>query len=88
LINTKCGFVATVGRPNAGKSSLLNWLVGEKITMVSHKANATRKRSNVIVMNGEDQIVFVDTPGIHENEKLINKFMLEEALKSCSAPAL
>jgi len=82
LIETKCGFVATVGRPNAGKSSLLNWLVGEKITMVSHKANATRKRSNVIVMNKEDQIVFVDTPGIHETEKLINQFMLEEALKA------
>jgi len=82
LIKTKCGFVATVGRPNAGKSSLLNWLVGEKITMVSHKANATRKRSNVIVMNDEDQIVFIDTPGIHENEKLINQFMLEEALKA------
>jgi GTP-binding protein Era len=77
-----CGFVATVGRPNAGKSSLLNWLVGEKINMVSHKANATRKRSNTIVMHGEDQIVFVDTPGIHEKEKLINQFMLEEALKA------
>lgn len=82
MIKTKCGFVATVGRPNAGKSSLLNWLVGEKITMVSHKANATRKRSNVIVMSGDDQIVFVDTPGIHETEKLINQFMLEEALKA------
>lgn len=82
MIETKCGFVATVGRPNAGKSSLLNWLVGEKITMVSHKANATRKRSNVIVMNGDDQIVFIDTPGIHETEKLINQFMLEEALKA------
>ncbi len=82
MIDTKCGFVATVGRPNAGKSSLLNWLVGEKITMVSHKANATRKRSNVIVMNDEDQLVFIDTPGIHESEKLINQFMLEEALKA------
>lgn len=82
MIKTKCGFVATVGRPNAGKSSLLNWLVGEKITMVSHKANATRKRSNVIVMSGDDQIIFVDTPGIHETEKLINQFMLEEALKA------
>lgn len=77
-----CGFVATVGRPNAGKSSLLNWLVGEKINMVSHKANATRKRSNTIVMHEDDQIVFVDTPGIHEKEKLINQFMLEEALKA------
>jgi len=81
-ISTKCGYVSTIGRPNAGKSSLLNWLVGEKITMVSHKANATRKRSNVIVMHNDDQIVFVDTPGLHEKEKLINQFMLDEALKA------
>ena len=80
--NNKCGYVSTIGRPNAGKSSLLNWLVGEKITMVSHKANATRKRSNVIVMHEDDQIVFVDTPGLHEKEKLINQFMLDEALKA------
>ena len=79
---TKCGDVSVVGRPNAGKSSLLNWLVGEKIAMVSHKANATRKRSNIIVMHNDDQIVFVDTPGIHETEKLLNKFMLDEALKA------
>ena len=78
----KCGYVSTIGRPNAGKSSLLNWLVGEKINMVSHKANATRKRSNTIVMHGDDQIIFVDTPGLHENEKLINQFMLDEALKA------
>ena len=79
---TKCGYVSVVGRPNAGKSSLLNWLVGEKIAMVSHKANATRKRSNIIVMHEDDQIVFVDTPGIHETEKLLNQFMLDEALKA------
>ncbi len=85
---TKCGYVATVGRPNAGKSSLLNWLIGEKIAMVSHKANATRKRSNIIAMHqgideeDESQIIFVDTPGIHEKEKLINQFMLDEALKA------
>ena len=79
---TKCGYVSVVGRPNAGKSSLLNWLVGEKIAMVSHKANATRKRSNIIVMHEDDQIIFVDTPGIHETEKLLNQFMLEEALKA------
>jgi len=79
---TKCGYVSVVGRPNAGKSSLLNWLVGEKIAMVSHKANATRKRSNIIVMHDDDQIVFVDTPGIHETEKLLNQFMLDEALKA------
>ena len=79
---TKCGYVSVVGRPNAGKSSLLNWLVGEKIAMVSHKANATRRRSNIKVMHEEDQIVFVDTPGIHETEKLLNQFMLDEALKA------
>ncbi len=81
-MNTKCGYVSVVGRPNAGKSSLLNWLVGEKIAMVSHKANATRKRSNIIVMHNNNQLVFVDTPGLHETEKLINKFMLDEALKA------
>ncbi len=79
---SKCGYVSVVGRPNAGKSSLLNWLVNEKIAMVSHKANATRKRSNIIVMNGDDQIIFVDTPGLHQTEKLLNKFMLDEALKA------
>jgi len=79
---TKCGYVSVVGRPNAGKSSLLNWLVGEKIAMVSHKANATRKRSNIIVMHEDHQIIFVDTPGIHETEKLLNQFMLDEALKA------
>ena len=68
---TKCGYVATVGRPNAGKSSLLNWLLGEKIAMVSHKANATRKRSNIIIMYKNNQLIFIDTPGIHENEKLL-----------------
>ncbi|ABV67943.1 GTP-binding protein Era-like protein [Aliarcobacter butzleri RM4018] len=79
---TKCGYVSVVGRPNAGKSSLLNWLVGEKIAMVSHKANATRKRSNIIVMHEDDQVIFIDTPGIHETEKLLNQYMLDEALKA------
>jgi len=49
-LSTKAGFVAVVGRPNAGKSTLLNWLVGEKLAMVSKKAQATRKRMNIIVM--------------------------------------
>jgi len=78
----KCGYVSVVGRPNAGKSSLLNWLVGEKIAMVSHKANATRKRSNIIVMHEENQIIFIDTPGLHKKQKLLNQFMLDEALKA------
>lgn len=79
---SKCGFVALIGRPNAGKSTLMNSLLGEKIAMVSQKANATRKRSNAIVMYKGDQIIFVDTPGLHEKEKVLNQFMLEEALKA------
>jgi len=78
----KSGFVAVTGRPNAGKSSLLNWLVEEKLTLVSHKSNATRKRANIIVMHEDNQIIFVDTPGIHEREKLLNQFMLEEVLRA------
>lgn len=81
-IDTKAGFVAVVGRPNAGKSTLLNYIVGEKLAMVSKKAQATRKRMNIIVMHGNTQIIFVDTPGIHEKERLLNQFMLEEALKA------
>jgi GTP-binding protein Era len=81
-IETKAGFVSVIGRPNAGKSSLLNWIVGEKIALVSHKANATRKRSNIIAMHKNTQIIFVDTPGIHEKERLLNQFMMDEALKA------
>ena len=80
--DTKAGFVAVVGRPNAGKSTLLNHLVGEKLAMVSKKAQATRKRMNIIVMHKNAQIIFVDTPGIHEKERLLNQFMLDEALKA------
>ena len=79
---TKAGFVALIGRPNAGKSTLMNSLLGEKIAMVSQKANATRRRSNAIVMHDETQIIFVDTPGLHEREKVLNQFMLDEALKA------
>ncbi len=78
----KAGFVALVGRPNAGKSTMLNWILGEKIAMTSQKANATRRRLNAIVMHKDDQIIFVDTPGLHEKEKMLNQFMLEEALKA------
>lgn len=79
---SKAGFAAIIGRPNAGKSTLLNALLGEKIAMVSQKANATRRRLNAIVMHGEDQLIFVDTPGLHEKERQLHRFMLEEALKA------
>ena len=80
----KSGFVGILGKPNAGKSTLLNWLLGEKIALTSPKANASRKRVNAIVMHGEDQIILLDTPGLHEKEKLLNQFMLKEALKALS----
>lgn len=84
---SKAGFVAVLGRPNAGKSTLLNFLCGQNLALVSHKANATRKRMNFIInhtrSDGEiAQIIFVDTPGIHKQEKLLNQFMLQEALKA------
>ena len=78
----RAGFIAVIGRPNAGKSTLLNYLVGERVAMVSKKAQATRKRMQIIVMHEESQLIFVDTPGIHEKEKLINQFMMQEALKA------
>ncbi len=80
--HVKSGFVGILGKPNAGKSTLLNWLLGEKIALVSSKANASRKRVNAIVMHKNNQIILLDTPGLHEKEKLLNKFMLKEALKA------
>lgn len=79
---SRSGFVAIIGRPNAGKSTLLNELVGEKLALVSHKQNATRRTINAIVMHNDSQIIFVDTPGIHERERLLNQFMLKEVLKT------
>ena len=78
----KSGFVSIIGRTNAGKSSFLNALLNEKITIVSHKQNATRRKINGIVMNGEDQIIFTDTPGLHESNKAINQLLINQAIKS------
>lgn len=78
----KSGFVSLIGRTNAGKSSFLNYILGEKISLVSHKVNATRRKINGIVMHREDQIIFVDTPGLHESNKMMNKIMVEVALNA------
>ena len=78
----KSGFVSIIGRTNAGKSSFLNALLNEKIAIVSHKQNATRRKINGIVMNGEDQIIFTDTPGLHESNKAINQLLIGQAIKS------
>ena len=78
----KSGFVSIIGRTNAGKSSFLNALLNEKIAIVSHKQNATRRKINGIVINGEDQIIFTDTPGLHESNKAINQLLISQAIKS------
>lgn len=86
---SKAGFVALIGRPNSGKSTLLNHLAGENLALVSHKANATRDKMYFIIphttkSNQKCQIVFIDTPGLHKREKALNQFMLEIALKVMS----
>ena len=75
---TRAGFVAIIGRPNAGKSTLLNRLVGQKVAIVTSKPQTTRNRIQGIVTLPEGQIVFVDTPGIHQAGSALNRQMMRE----------
>ena len=78
----KSGFVAVVGRPNVGKSTLINALIDDKIVMVSDKAQTTRNRIVCVYTDEKKQIVFMDTPGIHKPKHKLGEFMVDQAVDS------
>ena len=78
-MNKKCGFVAIIGPPNAGKSTLSNALVGQKVAIVTQKAQTTRMRLRAVVMHQEAQIILVDTPGIFAAKQRFDRAMVNEA---------
>lgn len=80
----KSGFIAIVGRPNVGKSSILNKLLGQKIAIVSSKPQTTRTRIMGVLTEGETQLVFIDTPGIHKPRTKLGKYMIRSVNESVS----
>lgn len=80
--NHRSGFAALIGRPNVGKSTLLNALTGEKIAIVSGKPQTTRNRILGVVTRPEGQVAFIDTPGIHQAKGELNRYMVETALQA------
>ena len=76
---TKCGFVALIGEPNAGKSTLLNRMEGTKVSIVTHKVQTTRARIRGVAMEDETQIVFVDTPGLFKPRRRLDRAMVAAA---------
>jgi len=77
--DTRAGFVALIGEPNAGKSTLLNRMVGAKVSIVTHKVQTTRTRIRGVAMHGASQIVFVDTPGIFRPRRRLDRSMVAAA---------
>lgn len=80
--NKKSAFIAIVGRPNVGKSSLLNRLLGAKIAIVSSKPQTTRNRITGVLTEGDTQLVFVDTPGMHKPKNNLGKYMVRSVSES------
>jgi GTP-binding protein Era len=78
-MTTRAGFVALIGEPNAGKSTLLNRMVGAKVSIVTHKVQTTRARIRGVAMEGESQIVFVDTPGLFRPRRRLDRAMVAAA---------
>ena len=76
---SRCGFIALVGAPNAGKSTLLNSLVGSKVSIVTHKAQTTRAQIRGVVTNGDSQVIFIDSPGIFAPKRRLDRAMVEAA---------
>jgi GTP-binding protein Era len=81
----RVGFAALIGRPNVGKSTLLNLVLGEKIAIVSERPQTTRNRIMGARTWGKDQLILLDTPGIHRSRANLNQFMIQEALQSIEA---
>ncbi|MCQ3943551.1 MAG: GTPase Era [Alphaproteobacteria bacterium] len=82
--DTRCGFVALIGAPNAGKSTLLNALVGSKVSIVSHKVQTTRTVVRGIAIEGKAQLIFVDTPGIFVPRRRLDRAMVASAWQGAS----
>ena len=80
--NFKSGFVTLIGRPNVGKSTLMNYLIGQKIAITSHRPQTTRNRIQTVYTCEEGQIVFVDTPGIHKAKNKLGDYMVRIAERS------
>lgn len=78
-MTTRAGFVALIGEPNAGKSTLTNWMVGAKVSIVTHKVQTTRARIRGVALEGDAQIVFVDTPGLFEPRRRLDRAMVAAA---------